>query len=424
MKLIKNLKIAIIGLGYVGLPLATAFSSKFKVIGYDKDKSRIRELQKFKDRTNEVEKKKLLRFKKNLKYTNTFNDIKKCNFFILTVPTPITKKNRPDLESIINVAKKLALIISKGSFIVLESTVYPGVTENILGKIIEKKSKLKINKDFYLGYSPERINPGDKIHTIENITKVVSASNKYSEKIIYNVYKKIIAKGIFLAKNIKTAEAAKVIENTQRDLNIAFMNELLIIFNKMRIDFFDVIEAAKTKWNFIDFSPGLVGGHCIGVDPYYLTYASKKVGINPKIILSGRYTNNYMTEYISRLVLKKTSSMLNPRILVLGYTFKENVPDIRNTKINQLCTLLSKNRNFKIYLNDPFILELPKNLKMKKNIFLIKKPKKNYFDIILFLVPHSNYLKMGLKNIRKFGRKNSSIIDLKGKICGKFLHQN
>ncbi len=423
MKNLNNLKIGIIGMGYVGLPLASALTRKFDLIAYDINIERIKELKNFKDSTNEINKNKLKDISKKIFFTSNFQDLKNCNFFIITVPTPISNSNKPDLKSIKDVGKKLAKLIKKKSIIVLESTVYPGVTEKILGKIIEKKRNFKINKDFFLGYSPERINPGDKIHTVEKINKVVSGSNKYSTSIISNVYKSVIKGKIFTAKNIKTAEAAKVIENTQRDLNIALMNELLLIFNKMNLNIYDVLNVAKTKWNFINFEPGLVGGHCIGVDPYYLTYSAKKVGINPKIILSGRKINNNIPLYLSNIVFKKLRHISKPKILVLGYTFKENIPDIRNTKIKNLCENISKKKNYKIYVKDPFIKKKPNELKSKKNIIYINKIKNNFFDFILFLVPHNSFLKLGEKKIKKFGKKNSFILDLKGKFSGNFIQK-
>ena len=424
MKNFNNLKIGIIGLGYVGLPLAISLTKKFKIVAYDINLKRINDLKKFKDITNEIETKKLKLVKNKISFSNRFQNLQDCNVFIITVPTPITKKNKPDLKSIINVAKKLSNLIKKKSLIILESTVYPGVTENILGKIIEKKRGLKINKDFFLGYSPERINPGDKKHTVETINKVVSGSNEYATKLIFKIYKSITKAKIFIAKDIKTAEAAKVIENTQRDLNIAFMNELLLIFNKMNLNIYEVLKSAKTKWNFINFQPGLVGGHCIGVDPYYLTYAAKKIGVSPKIILSGRKINNNVSKYLSNLVINKLKNNPAPKLLVLGYTFKENVPDIRNTKVKDLYETLSKKKNYKIYINDPYLKAKPKNLRSKnKNIFYLNKIKKNYFDFILLLVPHNSFLNLGRKNIIKFGKKNSFLLDLKGKISGKFIEE-
>ncbi len=361
-----NPKICVIGLGYVGLPLAVAFSKKFKVVGYDVNKMRVEELKRNYDKTNEIEKEKLKK-NKNLIFINNISDIKNIDFFVITVPTPI-KNKKPDLKMIIEATKLVAKKIKKKNFVVYESTVYPGVTEDICSKIIENKSKLKLNKDFYIGYSPERINPSDKKRTIEKITKVTSGSNKYSADYIDKVYKQVITAGTYKAKSIKIAEAAKVIENTQRDLNIAFVNELGIIFNKLNINLNDVLKTAETKWNFLNFKPGLVGGHCIGVDPYYLTYKSRKEGYYPKTILSGRKINDQMAKYIAKDFQKKifnNRNLSSKKILILGYTFKEDCNDIRNSKVFDLFQALNKKHHI-IHIYDPHVIksELNKSIKL------------------------------------------------------------
>ena len=297
-----KIKICIIGLGYVGLPLACGLAKKFNVIGYDINKKRINDLNQLIDTTHEVSAKQLKN--KNLKFTSKRKDIIDPNFFIITVPTPVNKKNKPDLKPLLSASKFVGQMIKKKSIVVYESTVYPGTTENICVPIIEKISKLVGNKDFYFGYSPERINPGDKKHTLEKIKKVVSGSNDYSTEIINKVYKSVITAGTFVTKDIITAESAKIIENTQRDLNIAFMNELSMIFKKLNVNTYDVLEAANTKWNFLNFKPGLVGGHCINVDPYYLTHLAEKIGIKPKVILSGRKINDQMANEVVTRVKK------------------------------------------------------------------------------------------------------------------------
>jgi len=409
----KSENIAIIGLGYVGLPLAVTFAKKYKVLGYDIDNTRIKELGNYNDKTLEVTKNKIIKAK-NLSFTNKISDISGCNIFIITVPTPINKKNLPNLNAIKNATKAVAKIIKKGDFIIYESTVYPGVTEEVCVPILEKISKFQINKDFYCGYSPERINPGDKKYTIDKIVKVTSGSNNYSRIFIDNLYKTVISAGTYSAPNIKTAEAAKVIENTQRDINIALINELSVIFDKLNIDTYDVLDAAKTKWNFLNFNPGLVGGHCIGVDPYYLTFKAKKVGVNPNVILSGRKINNLMPVHVVKKLLKKMSEKKiphkNSKILVMGLTFKENCPDIRNTKVFNIIDELKKiTQNIEIY--DSFVDRYDLPQKYKKNF--VKEIKLNFYDCIILAVPHRYIKKIGIKNINSYVKKKNIIFDLK-----------
>jgi UDP-N-acetyl-D-galactosamine dehydrogenase len=408
---IENSKIAIIGLGYVGLPLAIEFGKKFITIGYDIDNHRIYDLKKNIDKTKETKKIDFFRSKK-LKFTNKLVEIAECNIFIVTVPTPINSNKTPDLSFLKKASKDLGKIIKKKSIVIYESTVYPGVTEDICIPIIEKISKLKLNKDFYAGYSPERINPGDKEHRLTDIVKVTSGSNKYASRLIDELYKKIIKAGTFKALSIKTAEAAKVIENTQRDLNISLMNELSIIFDKLGLDSQSVIDTAATKWNFQKFKPGLVGGHCIGVDPYYLTYKSKEIGYEPKVILAGRKINDSMATNIANRIFKKMKlkkiSFKKSKVLILGYTFKENCPDTRNTKVLDLITSLQKKiTNCNVY--DPYI----KSQKNEINInFLKKMPINDNYDILVLAVRHNEFLKISEKNLSKIMTSNKIIFDL------------
>ncbi|MBJ09437.1 MAG: Vi polysaccharide biosynthesis protein VipA/TviB [Euryarchaeota archaeon] len=413
--MIKNFKIAIIGLGYVGLPLAVQFAKKYDVIGFDVNHKRISQLRKGLDKTNELSNSDIINVSNSLTFTSNDSDLKFANFYIVTVPTPINQRKQPDLTSIKSVSKMLGGVLKKGDFVVFESTVYPGVTRDICVPIIEKISKMSLNKDFYVGYSPERINPGDKKHKVSDIVKVVSGSNKFSLNIISKIYTSVITAGIHRASSIEVAEAAKVIENTQRDLNIALANELSIIFNKIGIDTKEVIEAASTKWNFSPYYPGLVGGHCIGVDPYYLTYKSKQVGHNPRVILSGRSLNDNMPRQIISSLTKalklKDKPILNSRILILGYTFKENCPDIRNTKVHDVVKILQK-KNADITLFDPLINK--SDLKdIFKNILITRLPKKSFFDAVLLCVPHDEFKKMGSKRIRSFLSTDGIFFDVK-----------
>ena len=405
--------LGIIGLGYVGLPLAVAFSKKYPTFGYDINNSRINDLKKGIDRTNEIESKKLKNSFKNLFLTSEINDLKNCNIYIVTVPTPVNEDKTPNLNPITEATVIVSGILKKDDIVIFESTVYPGLTEEICVPILEDGSKLKFNKEFFVGYSPERINPGDKNHTINKIIKVVSGSDKQTLKIIFKLYNSIIEAGVYKAPSIKIAEAAKVIENSQRDINIAFVNELSIIFNKMGINTGEVLKAASTKWNFLDFYPGLVGGHCIGVDPYYLAYKSKKLGYNPKVILSGREINDLMpsfiVEQILALFLKKRDSIKKCSVLILGATFKENCPDYRNSKVIEIYDLLKK-IEFKVDVFDPWI----DNSKFKKeNDFMtLEKLDESFkYDIIILAVGHNEFRKIDPK---KFLIKNGLVFDIKG----------
>ncbi len=395
-----KIKVGIIGLGYVGLPLAVEFAKKYNTYGFDINLNRINELNKAIDSTLEVGVKELSRVLKNKKNASSSNgltlwseisQISECNFFIVTVPTPVDKNKNPILKPLIESSSQISQILKKGDYVVYESTVYPGLTEEVCIPILENGSALELNKDFYVGYSPERINPGDKNHTVSKIKKVTSGSSLDSAIFIDKIYNSVIEAGTFLASSIRVAEAAKVIENSQRDINIAFMNELAKIFNRMNIDTHSVLEAASTKWNFLNFKPGLVGGHCIGVDPYYLAQKAKEIGYNPEIILTGRRINDQMGSYVAnqliKLMINNNNEVLNSNILMLGLTFKENCPDIRNTKAIDIYHELKK---FKINVDvyDPWA---DKNeVKKVFNIDLIDSIKSNYNAIIL-AVAHDEF---------------------------------
>ena len=402
-------KIAVVGLGYVGLPLALEFSKYYDVIGFDINKKRISDLQNGEDKNNEVQKSKIAQNK--VFFTSDKLKLKDCDIFIVTVPTPVNKKNIPDVRLIKQASSLVGRSIKKNSLIVFESTVYPGFTKEILIPILERNSNLKINKDFFCGYSPERINPGDKRRNLKNINKIVSGSNQFSLNLVFNLYKKIINSKVVKTKSIEIAESAKVIENCQRDLNIAFMNELFMIFSKLNLNFFEIFKAAKTKWNFLPFVPGLVGGHCIGVDPYYLAFKAKKIGHTPKIILSGRNINNAMPKFYANLIKTKinTNSKKN-KILILGATFKENCKDLRNSKVFELYKELKK-KGFKTDLYDPMF-----NFKQElinKNKIINSKPKLGYYNLIVLAVAHKKFKKMGLKKIMKWGKKECKFFDIK-----------
>lgn len=411
---LKNIKIGIVGLGYVGLPLAIAFSKKYKVIGYDIKSNRILELKKNIDSTNEVTSSDLKKRKKNLTLTNNVKHLLNCNCYIIAVPTPINRNKKPNLKPLFFASKLVGNNLKKNDVVIYESTVYPGVTEEECSKVLEKNSNLKFNKDFFLGYSPERINPGDKKHTITKIVKITSGSDKKTSYFVDELYKSIIKAGTYKVESIKIAEAAKVIENTQRDVNIALINELAIIFNKLGIDTNDVLDAAATKWNFLNFKPGLVGGHCIGVDPYYITYKAKKINYKPEIILAGRKINNQMSNYVVKnliAALKQKKILLEKsKILIMGITFKENCPDIRNSKVIEIAENLQK-KGFLVECYDPWIKK--QNNEILKNIKIISKPKKTYYDGILLAVPHKDFIRTGISNIRQYAKLNSVIYDLK-----------
>ena len=413
IKLTKNTRIGIVGLGYVGLPLAIEFGKKYPTIGYDMNLNRIKTLQERKDYTLEISSNEILKSKK-LKFTNCNRDLEVCEVYIITVPTPVDSKNKPDLKSIKQASKSVAKLININNIVIYESTVYPGTTDEICVPILEKFSKLSFNKDFFCGYSPERINPGDKNHRITNIKKITSGSTRESGIFIDKLYKSIIDAGTHLASNIRVAEAAKVIENTQRDINIALVNELAQIFDKLNIRSKDVFEAAKTKWNFLDFSPGLVGGHCIGVDPYYLTFKAKKVGYDPKMILAGRKVNDEMSKYIVNklinLMKKKKIKIKQSRLLILGLTFKENCPDVRNSMVLKIIDLLVK-KQIKIDVIDPYFEKKFHNEQEKFRISDLNS--NNKYDAILAAVAHDKFKSLTKKKIINWKKKKSIIYDVK-----------
>ena len=406
-------KIAIVGLGYVGLPLALEFARIKDVVGFDPKLKRIENLKKGHDTNLEISKKKLKAANK-LTYTANIDDLRDCNIFIITVPTPINQNNTPDLNILNKASSMIGKIIKKNDIVIYESTVYPGATEEFCVPILEKKSGLKFNLDFFCGYSPERINPGDKKHSITSIKKVTSGSNPKIANVVDKLYKRVIKAGTHKAPSIKVAEAAKIIENTQRDVNIALINELSMIFNKLKIDTKSVLDAAETKWNFLPFKPGLVGGHCIGVDPYYLAHKALKAGHNPKIILAGRKINDGMSIYVIRkikeLMKKKNISKVNARVLIMGVTFKENCPDIRNSKIIDIVKQFRKLK-IKFDIHDPWADK--SEIKNEHGIKLINKPMKKRYDIILLAVAHSQFKKISLKKIKSFAKKKHIIYDLK-----------
>lgn len=400
----KQTKICVIGLGYVGLPLARLFSTKFPTVGFDMNQSRVDALMSGHDATLEVAD-DLLREaieKHGFKCTTSLDDIRECNFYVVAVPTPVDADNNPDLTPLYNASITVGKVISEGDVVVYESTVYPGVTEDECIPVVEKTSGLKFNVDFYAGYSPERINPGDKLHTVERIRKVTSGSTPEIGRYIDGVYASVITAGTHLAPTIKVAEAAKVIENSQRDINIAFVNELSKIFNKMGIDTLDVLEAAGTKWNFLPFRPGLVGGHCIGVDPYYLAQCAQRYGYNPEIILAGRRMNDGIGEYVAtetiKLMLKKGVQVLGSSILILGFTFKENCPDVRNTRVIDIYRTL-KGYNLDITVYDPWAN--PEVVQREYGIELVNELPAEKFDAAIAAVAHKEFEALDVRSLLK-----------------------
>ncbi len=412
--MLNNYKICVIGLGYVGLPLARLFSTKYPTIGFDLNQKRVDELMKGHDSSLEVSDVLLRNAINNngFQCTSNIEQIKDCNFYVIAVPTPVDTNNNPDLSPLYNASNTVGKVISKGDIVVYESTVYPGVTEEECIPVIEKASGLKYNVDFFAGYSPERINPGDKLHTVENIKKVTSGSTDEIAEIVDRVYSSVIIGGTHKAPSIKVAEAAKVIENSQRDINIAFVNELSKIFYKIGIDTSDVLEAASTKWNFLHFKPGLVGGHCIGVDPYYIAQCAQHHGYNPEIILAGRRMNDGMGEYVAsrtiKYMLKKGVQVLNSTILILGFTFKENCPDIRNTKVVDIYNAL-KEYNLNVIVYDPWA-----SANLVKTIYgieLINDLPTKKVDAAILAVAHDVFKSLDIKSLVK---EESVIFDVKG----------
>mgnify|MGYP001014086245 FL=1 len=408
-----NPRICVIGLGYVGLPLARLFSTKYKTVGFELSQSRVDELMSGHDSTLEVEDELLQSALANgFSCTTDIEAIRDCNFYVVAVPTPVDKNNNPDLRPLYGASETVGKVISKGDIVVYESTVYPGVTEDECIPVVEKVSGLEYNRDFFAGYSPERINPGDKEHTVEKIMKVTSGSTPEVGKIVDQVYASVITAGTHLAPSIKVAEAAKVIENAQRDINIAFVNELAKIFNRMNIDTQDVLTAAGTKWNFLPFKPGLVGGHCIGVDPYYLAQAAQRTGYNPEIILAGRRVNDGMGEYVAdqviKLMLKKGIQVLGSKILLLGFTFKENCPDVRNTKVIDIIKTL-EDYNADVTIHDPWAN--PAIAKHEYGVELQNELPQEAFDAVILAVAHNEFKELDLNQITN---GVSVVYDVKG----------
>ena len=406
-------RICVIGQGYVGLPLAVEFGKHYPTIGFDIKQDRINQLKQGVDSTLECSSEELAE-SKHISFSFTLSEIEDCNVYIVTVPTPIDKYKTPDLTPLFKASEMIGKIIKQGDYVIYESTVYPGATEEDCIPLIEKHSGLKLNEDFFAGYSPERINPGDKEHRVTNILKVTSGSTPEAATYIDSLYKSIITAGTHKASSIRVAEAAKVIENTQRDVNIALVNELSLIFDKMGIDTLEVLEAAGTKWNFLPFRPGLVGGHCIGVDPYYLTHKAQSVGFHPEMILSGRRINDNMSRHIAekvlRLMTKKKIQVVDSKILVMGLTFKENCPDIRNTKVTDVIADLSSfHANVDIY--DPWASAA--EVKHEYGLQLTEALKENHYDAVIITVGHDQIREMGISAIRKLCKTNNVIFDVK-----------
>ena len=408
-------RIAIIGLGYVGLPLAVAFAKHFNVVGFDIDQTRIIELQKFHDSTLEVDTKKIKSIIDKLNFTFDINDIKECNIYIITVPSPVNEINRPDLKPLINASKTVGSILNYNDIVIYESTVYPGATENICIPVLEKYSGMKFNEDFFCGYSPERINPGDKINRLENTIKITSGSTKEIAEKVDTLYKTIITAGTYKTASIKVAEAAKVIENAQRDLNIAFTNEISVIFQRLGIDTMEVLEAAGSKWNFLPFRPGLVGGHCIGVDPYYLTHVADQHNYFPELILAGRRINEKMSsfivkEFIQKMIVNKIN-LTNSTVGIMGITFKENCPDVRNSKVIDIISQLKK-WGVKVIIYDPWVNPLEIQKKYSIEVSATGMTKK--VDSLLVAVGHQQFRSKTTKEIRMLCKgQNPVIADIK-----------
>ncbi|MGD8810829.1 MAG: Vi polysaccharide biosynthesis UDP-N-acetylglucosamine C-6 dehydrogenase TviB [Gammaproteobacteria bacterium] len=413
MRALDELRIGIIGLGYVGLPLAVEFGRKFPTVGFDIKDARIDELRHGRDSTLEVSGEELASASQ-LEFTSDFEKLRSCNFYIVTVPTPIGVNNRPLLAPLRGASELLGGVIAKDDIVVYESTVYPGCTEEFCVPLIEKGSGMKFNEDFFAGYSPERINPGDKEHRLPSICKITSGSTPEVADFVDSVYGSIITAGTHRASSIKVAEAAKVIENTQRDVNIALINELALIFNRLGIDTGEVLDAAGSKWNFLPFRPGLVGGHCIGVDPYYLTAKAEEIGYHPEMILAGRRLNDRMGEYVAsqiiKLMIHRNIQPVGARVLVLGLTFKENCPDVRNTKVVDVVTALQSFRH-KVDVYDPWAD--PDEAQREYGIGLIEEPQQGVYDGIVIAVAHRQFAGLGAAGIRAFGAPNSVVYDIK-----------
>ena len=410
---VDDIKLAIIGLGYVGLPLAAEFGKARSVVGFDINQQRIEALKAGHDETLEVSDDEL-KHAVHLNYSADIEDLKACNTYIVTVPTPIDIHKKPDLTPLIKASQTIGKVLKKGDIVIYESTVYPGATEDDCVPVLEQFSGLKFNEDFYAGYSPERINPGDKEHRVTTIMKVTSGSTPEVAELVDSLYRQVITAGTYKASSIKVAEAAKVIENTQRDLNIALINELALIFNKMGIDTEAVLKAAGTKWNFLPFRPGLVGGHCIGVDPYYLTHKAESIGYHPEIILAGRRLNDSMSAYVAsqliKAMLKRRIHVDGARVLVMGLTFKENCPDLRNTKVVDIIRELA-DYNIQVDVYDPWVN--PEEAEHEYGLKPIMMPASNTYDGIILAVAHNQFRSLGAENIRKYGKAEHVLYDLK-----------
>jgi len=410
---LSNARIAVVGLGYVGLPLAVEFGRTIPVVGFDINNTRVEDLKEFRDGTMETTREEM-EAAKHLRFSTEAEDLRQCNVYIVTVPTPVDQHKRPDLNAILAASRTISQVLKRGDVVIYESTVFPGCTEDECVPVLERGSGLKFNVDFTAGYSPERINPGDKKHRLPDIRKITSGSTTEAASRIDALYSTIITAGTYRAESIKVAEAAKVIENTQRDLNIALINELAIIFNRMNIDTEAVLEAAGTKWNFLPFRPGLVGGHCIGVDPYYLTYKAESLGYHPEIILAGRRLNDSMGPYVAnqlvKAMLKRRIQVDGSRILVLGLAFKENCPDLRNTKVVDLIGELA-DFGAAVDIFDPVVD--PEEAFHEYGLRLIESPEFGVYDAIVLAVAHTDYGKVDLREIRQLTRENAVIYDLK-----------
>jgi len=409
-------KICLVGLGYVGLPLAVAFSGKFQVVGFDISDNRIQELKNGHDKTLEIEDDLLQSVKSNITYTTNIQDAQDCNIYIVTVPTPIDSTNRPDLTPLIESSKEVGLVLNKDDIVIYESTVYPGVTEDICVPELERSSGLIFNKDFFCGYSPERINPGDKEHTVTKILKVTSGSTPEIAKKVDELYRQVITAGTYLASSIKVAEASKVIENTQRDVNIALINELALIFDQMGIDTNEVIDAAATKWNFIKLTPGLVGGHCIGIDPYYLTFKAEEVGYKPDLILAARQINNGMSKYIAdqtiKEMIKAGKTIKSSKVLILGVTFKEDCPDMRNTKVVDIIEEL-KDFGVNVDVYDPWVDHDSEKDWYKHGVIDNPLESDKQYDAIVVAVSHKQFKAYTEDDYKLLSNGEGVIIDIK-----------
>ena len=410
---LEQIKIAVIGLGYVGLPLATTFGRSFNTLGFDVNAKRIGELRNLHDHTLEVSEDEL-KEAQHLHFTDDPAALAGCNVFIVTVPTPIDEFKRPDLRPLESASRTVGRAIGKGGVAVYESTVYPGATEEVCVPIIERESGLKFNRDFYAGYSPERINPGDKQHRLETIMKVTSGSTPEAADFIDDLYRRIIVAGTHKASCIRVAEAAKVIENTQRDLNIALINELALIFHRLGIDTHEVLEAAGTKWNFLPFRPGLVGGHCIGVDPYYLTHKAQQIGYHPDVILAGRRINDGMGSHVARRVAKlmaqRNLQTTQSNILILGLAFKENCPDVRNTRVVDIVAEL-RSYNANVHIHDPWVNA--DEARHEYGVEMVERPGQGEYDAIILAVSHREFIALGVDGIRAFGKPDAVLFDVK-----------